>query len=517
MAISTAVTLERAARAVGYALDIGNFRPGTPYLPQRILMLSPANEDKQTDLTSEPIELTGLDHAAKVFGYGSPAYGMMRILKPLQGGGIGGIPVIAYPQLDSDITGATTAERSWSATVETGADANETHYIKVNGRTNVDGQFYKFTVNVDDDGATIVGKIVDAINNVIGAPCTATADTETSGSELAVITSKFTGVIGEDLKIEFVTGDNNANVTYAEDSSTEGAGEHDISDALASFGSDWRTIVMNPYGTTQHETLEMTNGDPVNRTGLYAGTVWKPFMAIWGSTLSTVSSVTEITDADARKDQVTNVLAPAPESDGWPFEAVANVTRLLAVNCQNTPHRDIDAKTYPDMPFPEDGDIGDFSDYDKRDQMLKKGASIVSSNSGKYQVESIVTTYHPDGEIDPAYRYARDLMLDFNVKFADTLLVEEQIRDLTIIGSDQVSTVGGTIKPVEARQLTASLIDDLATLALIVDPQFSKDSIQAQVSSTNPKRLDRSYPYKRSSTAKIVSTTVTAGFAYALQ
>lgn len=514
-AISTAVGLERVARAVGYAIDIGNFQTTSPNLPQRIAILGAANEAKQSTLDTTPKQLSSVKDAGDKYGYGSVFHQIMRILKPISGDGVGGIPIYAYPQADP--VSATQTTKVISATLATTALANETHFVKINGRTNIDGQYYQINIVKGDTRAQIVTKIVNAINSVVGSPALASEDTSTPGSELVDLTSKVAGAISAELNVEFVTGDNNAGVTYAEDSSTDGTGDHDISDALAYFGTEWNTIVINPYGSTVFDTLETTNGDPVSRDGLFTGTVFKPFVSIWGSTESDKDTLTAITNAEARKGEVTNALAPAPNSDGYTWEAAANMAYLYAINSQQSPHLDISGKMYPDMPIPNDLDIGDMSDYDNRDEYVKKGASTVSVRSGKYQVENFITTYHPDGEITPAYRFARDLMLDFNIAFADNVLVEQSIRDKTIIGSSQVTTVQGTIKPIEAVQLTRGLIDDLALRALIVDVDFAKESIRAQVSDTNPKRLERTYRYKRSSTANIVSTTVEAGFAFGLE
>ena len=59
----------------------------------------------------------------------------------------------------------------------------------------------------------------------------------------------------------------------------------------------------------------------------------------------------------------------------------------LAPVAQNSPHLDNSAKQYPDMPTPSDELIGDFSDYDARDFMVKKGSSTVNIVSGKYTVQ----------------------------------------------------------------------------------------------------------------------------------
>jgi hypothetical protein len=94
------------------------------------------------------------------------------------------------------------------------------------------------------------------------------------------------------------------------------------------------------------------------------------------------------------------------------MEAAANDAVLFAVTAQNTPELDILNKFYSDMPTPTL--IGSMADYNNRDLFVKKGCSTVDLVSGKYQVKDPVTTYHPDGEIPPQFRYRRDMMIDWN-------------------------------------------------------------------------------------------------------
>ena len=77
---------------------------------------------------------------------------------------------------------------------------------------------------------------------------------------------------------------------------------------------------------------------------------------------------------------------------------------------------------------------------------------------------------------------------------------------------NQVTTVAGAIKPKEWRAVCYDLFEDLAERALINNPQFSKDSLQVQISTINPDRFETSFSYKRTGIARIESTDATAGF-----
>jgi len=511
MAISTAVGADRISRVVGYKLRKG-FAPILGVnLPQRIAILTPANSDKQTGLPTKQ-EVTSASEAANLLGYGSPGHMIMRILRPLTGDGVGGIPTVLFPQTDP--VGVAAIKELTVTTA--GVTANATHRVIVNGRDNVDGQFYSISVVTTDTQATIATKIATAINSVLSAPCTAAVDGVNDNQ--VNITSKFIGVISDDLTIEVVNDGSPVGVTYAVTVGAAGTGNHDISGALAAFGSEWNTIVINPYGTSTFETLETFNGipDPINPTGLYSGVTFRPFFALWGSNESSRTSLLTITDAEARKSQVTNVLCPAPNSDGWPFEAAANAAFLLANTHQNNPHLDVASQSYPDMPVPADGNIGDMANYNDRDVLVKGGSSTVDLVAGRYQIQDFVTTYHPDGELPPQFRFVRSLNQDFQVKYGYTLLENDNVRDKAIAGNEQTVTVSDVIKPKIWAQILRTYADNLSERALITDPDFMKESIEIGTGESNPDRLETFFRYKRSPFMRIGSTDAEARFTFNL-
>ena len=402
MAISNAVGSERVSRVVGYIITKGNFSNTTPNLPQRIAILGEANAANQGSLDVTPTEITNSQQAGQLYGYGSPIYTMMRILRPNSGSGIGGIPTVVYPQASS---GATAAERE--VTPVGTATANGTHTLVINGRKSVDGGKYDFTIASGDNPAAIVAKMITSVNNVLGAPVIAT-----NGTGKIVLTSKWEGLTSEELDVSVDSNGLNLGVTYGVVSSATGAGSPSVVSSLNSFGEDWNTVVINPYGAAAFDDLEAFNGipDPTSPTGRYTGIIMKPFIALYGDKTDDPSVLT-----DSRKIQVTNAACPAPMSKGYDMEAAANMALLFARVAQDTPHLDVNALTYPDMPIPANGDIGSMIDYDFRDSIVKKGSSTVTLNSGRYKIEDFVTTYHPDGENPPQFRYCRNLMLDFNV------------------------------------------------------------------------------------------------------
>lgn len=503
--ISTAVGLDRISRVSGYNIKRGNFSTVTQNLPQVIAILGEANTSNQAGLTEDKIEVTSASEAAELFGYGSPIHRVVSILRPQIGDGVGGIPTVVYPQI-TDV-GASATVRAWTVTGT--ANANTTHTVVVNGRSSLNFQPYSYSVAIGDTPTVIASKIADAINRVLSAPCTAV-------SALGVVTStsKWKGDTSAQLHITIETGDNSAGLSYSQTTSTDGAGIVDISGALAQFGDDWNTIVVNTYDEAQLDILEQYNGLPsdVNPTGRYSGLIFKPFVAFFGNTSGSKTTLANITDDAARISEVTNVLCPAPNSKGFLFEAAANVVALYSVVAQNSPQIDVSALSYPDMPVPSNGDIGDMKDYNNRDFLVKRGCSTVSLVNGNYQIQDLVTTYHPDGEVPLLYSYPRTLNIHFNVKDSYSTLERLYLKDKTLVSDSQIVAVDGVIRPKEWKGIVFGLFDELAESALINDPQFSKNSLRVQISETNPNRFETAFDYKTTGTVRVSSTTARAGF-----
>lgn len=496
---SIAVGLERISRIVGYMIAKGDFSTVTPYLPQRIAILGEANTANQATFPTEPTQITSSQQAGELFGYGSVIHSMARILLPVSGDGVGGIPVVVYPQAAA--VGA--AEKKLTVTPAGIANGNGTHTLVIAGRTGLDSVFYDINIQDGDDAADIAQKMADAINNVLGAPVAAIAD-----DYKTTLTAKWKGLTSQEITVSVFTGDDDLGITYAVNQTQAGSGTPSIADALTAFGSTWNTIVLNSYGTLDSimDALENFNGIPLAiPTGRYAGIIMKPFIAITGSVANDPTAIT-----DPRSEDVTIAIAPAPFSLGFHWEAAANMARLYAVVAQNQPHLDVAGQDYPDMPTPTS--IGMMAEYNNRDAFVKKGCSTVDLVAGRYRVQDFVTTYHPAGENPPQFRYCRNLNIDFNVRYGYYLKEQINVVDHSIAKDTDVVTVEKVVKPKQWIQILNTYADELTALSLIVDPEFMQKSLQVGIGVTNPDRLETVFKYKRSGYARISSTTAQAGF-----
>lgn len=503
--ISDAVGSERISAVVGYKIKKGDFSNTTPNLPQRILVIGEANTANQVNLNLDPFEAVNAQQVGTRYGFGSPLYHVMRILKPLNGGGIGGIPVVFIPQ--EEPVGATS---KIIELVPTGvATANGKHTIVINGRRGLDLVSYDINVVIGDTTDTLNDKIADAINNVLGAPVTAVAtDYEVT------LETKWKGLTANNLSITVDNNGNDLGITYSLTEIQAGAGTPDLSTLADKIGNEWTTLVVNTYtDSSVMDTLEAINGvpDPDNPTGRYASIVMKPFVALTGYCGTDFSGAIS-TITTAKRDQVTIAFCVAPNSEGFPFEAAANYCALEARQAQDNPHLDISGKYLPDMPVPSNGNIGEMSIYDFRDQYVQKGISTVDFVSGKYKVMDFVTTYHPVGETPPQFRYVRNLMIDFNVRFGYYLLEQINVVDHALANDNDITNAAKVVKPKQWKGILFGYADDLVNRSLIADAGFTKESITVGISATNPDRFETKFKYKRTGFVRIASTTAEAGF-----
>lgn len=500
---SDAVGIDRLSRILGYKLKKGDFRLTSPNLPQRIAVIGEANEANQTGLVTAETLVTSAQQAGTLYGYGSPIYHIMRILKPLRSDGVGGIPVYVYAQAKASGAAAKVIDITPTGT----ATGNGTHRLVINGRDNIDGVSYDINILEGDTAADVSAKMEDAMNLVLACPVIGT-----STSLKATATAKWNGLTSQDISITVDTNGNSLGITYVVAQVTAGSGTPSVAAALTSFGNNWNTIVVNGYGTVSSvlDALESYNGipDPTIPTGRFSGITMKPFVAITGSTAEDPSSIT-----DTRLKDVTIAIAPAPLSKGLPLEAAANATVLHAVIAQTSPHLGIEGLAYPDMPTPTS--IGTMSIYDSRDQILKKGCSTVDLVGGQYIVQDFATTYHPIGETPAQFRYVRNLYgVDMNIYYTIRRAEELYVADHAIANDDDIVDAEKVIKPKEWKSQLDTISDDLASRVLIVNAKFMRDNTFVSISGTNPDRLDTELKYKRSGTARIVSTTAEAGFNY---
>lgn len=496
----------RISAAVGNKLTQGNQGIPGGNVPIRFAILGEANTANQSvDGLLTPTQITSAEQAATKYGAGSPIHRAALLLFPPSGGGVNS-EVWVYAQAAAVASDAKIINIEVSGT----ATASRTHYVKINGRNNVNGEFFAVNIVKGDTATAVMAKIVDAVNNVIAAPCTGTLQSPATGADFE---AKWTGLSSDEMTIEMDIQGNAVGLTYTVTDDTDGSGTptSGVTTALDLFSNNWNNIVINTYGTVSAvlDALEAYNGKPDDDapSGRYDPLVMKPFIALTGSVADDPTSVTS-----GRRNELTIVICPAPLSDGFSFEAAANVAKDLDAILVDNPHLDVMNMLYPDMPVPAIDDIPLMQSYNERDRMVKLGCSTVVIEDGAYRIKDLVTTHRPSGQVNPLFRWVRDLFIDFNIIYRTDLLVRQSVWGHTLVNDEDEVDVERYVKPKMIKSVVGDLIDGLVSDALIVDAKYSKTGLIVEIDGNNPNRVNIEFPYKRSGFGRIVDNVYKASF-----
>ncbi len=505
---SNAVSQSAVSRIVGWVYANGNFQTVSSNLPESVNILSEANDANQATMPTAGTLITSTKQAGQLYGFGSPIYHILRILLPLQGGGLQGIPinVFACP------VASNSSNTQWEIVPTGVATANATHYLKIAGREGLDAKFYELNIQQGDSTSEITAYIEDTVNNVLGSPVFAY-----DNAYEAQVTTKWSGATSAELQVSVDTGNNAAGISYAVTNVRLGEGTPSIDGALAQFGSAWNTIVVNGFGTDTNTmaALESFNGipDPNNPTGRYAGIISKPFIALTGSLADNPST---ITNSGIHPNNVTIAICPAPGSSGFSFEAAANVCALAANQMQNSPALDIAGQSYPDMPTVSQANWASatMSSWNGRQAICLGGSSTVDMINGAYVIQDFITTYNPVGEVPPVYRYVRDLNLFWNMRFSYYLQEQLHVIGHLIAGNNDIVTESNVVTPASWTGVLYTLALQWVSNGWATDAAFMQSSINVTLNSSNPNRLDTTFNVKVSGFARISATTATFGFSF---
>ncbi len=510
--LSTAIDAAAVARTVGYALGFKDFSEASRNLPQRITIFSVIQESLQGAFTDWNIRHTvsSVQEVLDLFGI-CPAYYLMRILKPVSGGGIGSIPVDIFPILET--TGALSVG---TLTITGTADKTVTHTVVLNGRKFIDSQSAQYVVESGDTATEVAAKVFAAVNAMLSASVTGAAG---AAGEVD-FTSKWQTLTANEISLTIDIGTDDAGLTYALPTFISGAGAFDLSTALANIGEIWTTGIINTFDDSLFDVFEDFNGAPdpdTGGTGRWNAKTVKPFIACLGTKISVKATLLAL--AAGREADLTNCLAPAPNSLGFTFEAAANMLGAFMLKMNNKPHSTAAEVYFPDMPFPLNGDIGDMKDYNNRDDLVKGGVSTATFDEALgYRIEDFITFRRLAAQAEQAkdWRYCRDIVgIDFNVAYQYRLTEETYLVARTIVNDTDVVDSGvsaDVIKPKDWKAILFDFFEDLGKKALIADVAFAEASLQVAISGVNPKRFETTFNYKRTSTVRISSTTAFAGF-----
>ena len=439
-------------------IKAGNFATEGALLTQRVLMLGEPNTANEPNITpDEHIQITGEKMIADLAGFGSLPHLMYKAMNKPK------IEVYWAPQAYS-IASPPTASTETITITGTAAD-NESLEVYINGA------LFRVGIVKGDTPTVINQKIRDAVNGVNTAPCILT---DSTGDILA--TTKWKGKTSASMKFRFVRGENDINKMQVSFSSVivAGTGTPDINPALDLMGSTWYTQVINPYGEDVFADLELFNGVPGGETGRWAPLVGLPFIAVFGSNISTVAGATGLTYVDARKSQATNVAGSAPNEEWFPGEIAALTVSKFAQISNTYPHMGMQGVALDRGATHKNA--GEMNTSVGRNAIALKGHSTSELKGGQYVNTDFLTTFN-DGEASPKWREARDVMVVMNILHLIKQL-QAQFRGKVAAADDAPTAVENIIKAKTVKTEFIGLFENCVRSGLMAESATPIESLK---------------------------------------
>jgi phage tail sheath gpL-like len=481
------------ARVVGIDTQFKDLRAGqVQFLPQHIAIIGQGT----TAAAGYPLTATrltgGAAQAAALFGFGSPIHLAALELFPIEGDGVGSIPVTVLP-LEED---AGAAAAVGSITPSGAATVTAEYWVRAAGVLSA-----PVTLIAGDNVATICDKFVAAVTAVLAQPILAV-----DGTTDVDITVKWKGASGNDVTVEVLdaTGLPPASgLTFTIVQPTGGATDPGVAPALALIGTDWISIIVNALGPTNTTALGLIQAKGEGRWGQL---VRKPFVAFVGNPEAVVG--TAITVPAARPTDRINAQLVAPGSVNLPVQIAAAQVREIAKIANSNPPVDYGSRAVRTLIAGADALQWD---YTQRDAAVKAGSSTVEIKDFVVRISDVVTMYHPAGEVPPAYRHVVDIMRLMTVIYnLDLEFGKPEWNGAPLIPDGQPTVNPAARTPKAAKAAVCDILDSLGLNAIIADPAFSKKNTVATI--VGPKRLDVTTVIKLSSNSNIISVGLNFGF-----
>ncbi|MCK5606554.1 phage tail protein [Candidatus Pacearchaeota archaeon] len=489
-----AIDASAVARVVGIDTVFKNLRgESILFLPQRVAVIGQGTTLAVYSTTKR--QVTSANEAATIYGFGSPIHLAVLQLLPVNGDGVGTIPVTIYP-LDDDGAGVVS---TGDITPSGAPTATASIKVRVN---NIDSE--EFVISSVDTVATIVTAMTAAINAVLEMPVIAV-----DGTTKLDFTSKWKGTSANDIFVEVIES-TDPGIAFAITQPVGGLVNPDVDDSLNQIGNVWETMVLNCMDLADTTTLGKYD---VFGEGRWGELVRKPLIVFTGITATTVAAATAV--SDARTTDRTNSQLVAPGSNDLPFVTAARQLARIAVVANNNPPRDYGSQDATGLTPGADGDQWNFAD---RDEAIRKGSSSIVVKDGVVNVADVVTFYHPLGDPTPAYRYVVDIVKLQQIIFnLDLIFATAEWDGAPLIPDDQPTTNPAAKKPKSAVAVIAGMLDSLGLNAIISDPATAKTATTAEIDSGNPKRLNVEVTVQLSGNTNIINITLNFGFFFGVQ
>lgn len=491
--------IPQSARASGVATTLvyeDLRQAGTAFLPMRVALVGQGSDLVNYDTV--PVQVFSAFEVGETYGFGSPLHLAALKLLPVNGDGIGAIPLTVYP-LEADGSGVEGTALITITGATASADANI--IVRVNNEPTAE-----LAIPFGTTLAEITTLISDAINAVLNMPVIADDGTPTAG--IVTNTAKWSGASGDALFIEIETDVDSGFTFVISQGAAEntGANDPDVQDALDNISDQvWETMLLNCLLTSNTTALGVYNAWGEGR---YEPEVQKPAIVFTGATPISVATAIAIPDARPT-DRINGQLVSVGGVD-LPWVVGARELARIAVIANNNPAKSYQRQIADGLTPGADADQWT---YAQRDAALAGGSSTSLVIDGVVTIQDVVTFFHPTGQINPGYQYVVSIVKLMQILYNMQLIFDNSAWAGAPLLPDNTVTVNvDAVQPKTAVTAIAQMVDNLALNAILSDPTTAKATIVASISNSNPNRLDTTFTAQLSGNANIIDNVVKFGF-----
>jgi phage tail sheath gpL-like len=227
-----------------------------------------------------------------------------------------------------------------------------------------------------------------------------------------------------------------------------------------------------------------------------------------GNNATTVEDVTDVTAE--RSDDRVNVQLIAEGSPNLPFVIAARQLARIAKVANDNPPRDYGSQRATGL-IPGADEVQ--FNYTQRDAIVKGGSSTTEVRDGVVNVSDVVTSYAPEGEVPPAYRFVCDVVKLQQVIYNFKLKFQNADWDGAPMIPDNQPTVNPSAKKPKMWIAAANgILDALGLQAILSDVETAKTKTTCTQDPTNPKRYNASVTIQLGGNANIGDLTLNWGF-----
>jgi phage tail sheath gpL-like len=439
--------------------------------------------------TTQKHEATGsADAIAKRYGYGSPLHLAARQFYP-DGGGGANFPITFYPL----------AKASGSLPAAGAISCAGTAQANGGGIVSIAGLDVEFAIQKGQDPEAILAAVKERIAGKLEMPIV-TGVIDVEDDELP-ITAKWSGDSGNEISISITT--DVPGITFGVTSMTGGAVDPDVSPALTAIGQIWETVILNAFSYVKESRLNtyQSFGD-----GRWSELEKKPPLVAHGcvDNYETRTAVTGLRKTDRINFLIVSVASP---------ELPCVIAARGLVNIMNTANSNPPHNNYGTLGGLKAGPDEAQENYTTRNNAVAKGASTNIKNGSVAELNDIITFWHPDNEINPAYRYVVDIFKLQNIVFNIRMILEsDEVKGAPLVPDTAATRNPKAIQPKTIKTAMMNLANSLEDFAILADAVFTKERLVVKISNMNPKRLDLQFPCKLSGNVEVTSADIYFGF-----